>query len=151
MKTFIKHPSPIGNYSDSENNKFLVIEIPESANFSSNHPSFEAESETEAASLMAITKTELSPKERNIPQNPIPNKVTPRQLRLALLKNGVNPSAISQAIQAIPDENIKQAALIEWEYAIYFERSHPLINSMASQLGMQASTVDDLFRQAYKL
>lgn len=70
---------------------------------------------------------------------PIPQSVTPRQARLALLAAG-KLSAAQAAITAAGE-----AAVTEWEYATEFRKDHPLVASIGAQLGLD---LDALFRDA---
>jgi len=84
------------------------------------------------------------------PAKPPVTSVTMRQARLALLQAGLL-SSISAALQAIPDEMQKQAALIEWEFASTVDRSSPFTQSLASALGLTEADLDGLFQAASKL
>lgn len=77
---------------------------------------------------------------------PVPEAVTARQARLALL--GVGKLAMVEgALAAIPGVQ-GEAARIEWEYASEVQRHSPLIAALAPMLGLTDSQVDDLFRAA---
>jgi hypothetical protein len=81
-----------------------------------------------------------------LPPAPVPEAVTARQARLALL--GVGKLAMVEgALAAIPGVQ-GEAARIEWEYASEVQRHSPLINALAPMLGLTAAQVDDLFRAA---
>jgi len=75
----------------------------------------------------------------------VPQEVTPRQFRLALLQAGVSPAAITQALQG------NEAALTEWEFALSVRRDHPLIATMAAMLGKTDADVDAIFQLAATL
>src|SRR5690625_661784 len=68
-----------------------------------------------------------TPEERRAAMAPI----TARQLRLTLLRAGHPPATVEAATQAISDNQEREEALIEWEYASHYERLHPLILSLA--------------------
>ncbi len=142
MKTFVKHPINSGKYIDAQGNSFALFEIINGVNVSTNHPIITGETEEAVASQEG-----LSLKNKDIPAAPksVPKMVTPRQLRLALLKSGVSLTNISNAIDNIPDAATKAGALIEWEYANVFERNHPLIVSLGGQLGLTSKQIDSLF------
>lgn len=78
---------------------------------------------------------------------PMPT-LSARQLRLGMLGLGISQAQVDAAIGAIPDERARAAALIEWEYATTFERSHPLIGGIAAALGMDDEQLDAAWRQA---
>jgi len=81
----------------------------------------------------------------DIPVNPVPDRVTPRQIRLALNAAGLR-STVEQAVSA-GNQDLKDW----WEYALDIERNNSLIVSMSAQLGMTGQQVDDLFRLAVTL
>jgi len=70
---------------------------------------------------------------------------TPRQLRLAMVDVGIDPSIIDQMIAAMPDGIDKTKAHTEWEYALEISRSHPLVELMIQTLGRSAEDADNLF------
>ncbi len=80
---------------------------------------------------------------------PVPQSITPRQARLALLGVGLLDQ-VQAAMDAL-DEPTKTAALIEWEYAVSIERGSAWVANMAGALGLTAEQLDDLFRQASQL
>lgn len=81
----------------------------------------------------------------------IPERVSPRQLRLALIEQGTMPDQITSAIEAIPDETMKQKALIEWEYATFYERNNPTVSAIGSMIGLDEDGIDNLFIEADKI
>lgn len=80
---------------------------------------------------------------------PIPQSVTMRQARLALLGAGLL-TQVESAIASLPSPQ-KEAAAIEWEYAQEVQRHHGLVPAMASALGMTEAQIDALFIQAAAL
>jgi hypothetical protein len=73
--------------------------------------------------------------------------ITPRQARLVLAKHGLLTS-VTDAIAAIEDEQQRQVAEIEWEYATTIERAAPWVNDLYGSLGLTPEGVDELFREA---
>ena len=71
--------------------------------------------------------------------------LTPRQLRLGLIRLGVFPDSITATLQAIEDEVARAEALTEWEFATEIRREHPLVATLAAQLGISDDAVDELF------
>jgi len=72
----------------------------------------------------------------------VPQEVTRRQLFLVL-----NASGITRAqIRAMLDGN--EAALIEFEEALTFQRAHPLIGQLGTAMQLDGDDIDDLFRAA---
>ena len=78
-------------------------------------------------------------------RNPVPQQVTMRQARLALLKAGL----LDDAEAAIASAG--REAQLEWEYASVAERSNPVIAIVQQQQGVTDEQIDDLFREAAKL
>ena len=78
--------------------------------------------------------------------NPVPQSVTMRQARLALLDLDLL-SSIDEAINAMPEPD-KTKAKIEWEYAAVVERNSDWVSDLGQQLGLSDVQVDDLFRLA---
>lgn len=74
---------------------------------------------------------------------PVPQQVTMRQARLALLGAGLL-SSVNAAIASLPSPQ-KEAAQIEWEYAAVVDRNAGLVPAMGSALGMTEVQLDDLF------
>lgn len=81
---------------------------------------------------------------------PVPSEITPRQARLVLAKHALLTS-VSDAIAAIDDEQQRQAAEIEWEYATSIERRAEWVNTLYAALGLDQAGVDSLFIEAATL
>lgn len=84
----------------------------------------------------------------NLPAMPatIPQRVTMRQARLALLVAG-KLSAVSGAIAGLPDPQ-REAALIEWEFAAEIERASPFLQQLAALIHLDDQALDALFIDA---
>jgi hypothetical protein len=80
--------------------------------------------------------------------NPVPQSVTPRQARRALLTWGITAAQVTAFIDAIEDEQEKATAQIDWEYATEIRRDNPLIAAFAAYLEKTTEEVDDFFRDA---
>lgn len=78
---------------------------------------------------------------------PVPPSVTKRQLRLELLSRGLLAQVVP-AIQAALDGDAETAALIEWEDAVIFERSHPLVTQIGAILNQTPAQMDAIWRAA---
>jgi hypothetical protein len=76
--------------------------------------------------------------------------VTMRQGRLALLSTG-KLALVQAAIDAIPDETLKAAAQIEWEYAQTIDRDSAFTQQMAAGLDLTDEQLDQLFTLASTL
>lgn len=82
------------------------------------------------------------------PQAPvIPDVVTMRQARLALLQMGKLDDA-EAAIAAIEDESLRRAAQIEWGYAHEIARGHPIVQQVAATLEISDADMDAFFTLA---
>lgn len=75
----------------------------------------------------------------------VPASVTPRQVRLLLLSQGLLDDV--QAMIAAQD----QATRITWEFALEFRRDDPLLNALAANLGLTDQQIDDFFIAAAAL
>lgn len=80
---------------------------------------------------------------------PVPQQVTMRQARLALLGAGLLAS-VNAAIAVLP-EPAKSAALIDWEYSAVVQRDSGLVPAMGTALGMTVAQIDALFVTAATL
>lgn len=80
----------------------------------------------------------------------IPSQITARQLRLWLAGAGLLDQ-IDAALAAIPDDMARTTAQIEWEYATSFERSHALIASIGTAIGLDDAQIDAAFVAAAQL
>ena len=78
-------------------------------------------------------------------RNPVPQQVTMRQARLALLSAGLLDD-VEMVIAAAGRE-----AQLEWEYAAVVERSNPAVAVVQQQKSLTDAQIDDLFREAAKL
>jgi hypothetical protein len=74
---------------------------------------------------------------------PVPQQVTMRQARLALLQAGLL-SSVDAAIDGLPEPD-RSAAKIEWEYAAVVQRASGLVPAMGAALGMTEAQIDALF------
>jgi hypothetical protein len=57
-------------------------------------------------------------------------------------------AAVDAAIEAIPDQLERDSVRVEWDFAPYVERSHPMLMPLASALGLSEEQVDQAFQQA---
>ena len=77
------------------------------------------------------------------PINPVPQSVSMRQARLALLQIG-KLQQINSAITSLPSPQ-KEEAEIEWQYANEVNRYIGLVSLLAPALGLSETDIDDLF------
>lgn len=82
--------------------------------------------------------------EADAPKPVVPQAVTMRQARLALLMVGLLDN-VEAAIAAIPDTTMRRAAEIEWEYATEVQRNSPLTAQLGPNLGLTNAQIDELF------
>jgi len=75
----------------------------------------------------------------------VPQSVTPRQVRLLLLQQGLLDGV--EAMIAASD----QATQITWQYASTFNRNDPLLDALAARLGLTSQQVDQFFIAAAAL
>lgn len=75
----------------------------------------------------------------------VPASVTPRQVRLLLLSQGL----LSQVTELIAQQD--EATKIAWEYASEFRRDDPLLLSLAISLNLTSQQLDDFFIAAASL
>lgn len=75
----------------------------------------------------------------------VPQSVTMRQARLALLQSGMLASV--NAAVAAADETTK----ITWEFSGEVQRNNALVSTLAAALSMTDAQIDDLFRLAATL
>lgn len=79
----------------------------------------------------------------------IPQSVTMRQARLALLNHGML-SNVQPAINALP-EPARTRAQIEWDYSNGLERNNAFVSTLGVALGMDDAAIDALFIEATTL
>jgi hypothetical protein len=82
---------------------------------------------------------------------PVPETVTATQIRLWLVSHGISMNSIYELISQIPDPLLKSQIEVQWEYAPYVERNHPMINTLGASLGLNSDQIDQAFREASSL
>lgn len=102
------------------------------------------DAETRHTQTMAKFEQERAEFEKNQP-------LTARQLRLGLVNNGFSLAQVETAIDALPDGADKERARIEWRYAGEFKRDHPLLMTIAAQLGISAEQFETMWAEAQRL
>jgi hypothetical protein len=80
----------------------------------------------------------------------VPQEVTRRQARQALLLAGILPN-VQPAIDAIADATQRGLIQIEWDDSQTFQRHRPALLQLAAALGLSSAQLDELFIQASKL
>lgn len=86
-----------------------------------------------------------------IPDLVIPDTVSARQIRLWLINNGILLSQVENAINNIEDPFIRESTKVEWEYAPYVERSHPMLIPLGQALGLTEQQIDQAFFEASQI
>lgn len=81
------------------------------------------------------------------PENQIP-PITPRQLRLQLLSFGITNTQVETAINSALEGADREAALIEWDYSIEFDRYHPFVDAIGIVLGFTSEEIDQIWLEA---
>lgn len=81
-----------------------------------------------------------------VPPPYVPQQVTMRQARLALLDAGLL-GTVENSLNNLP-EPLKTRSLIEWNHGSTVERNSALVVQMATALGLDYQQVDNLFIQA---
>jgi hypothetical protein len=105
-------------------------------------------SDPDALAAAGYVVTERTPEDDIVPPEPTPATVSARQIRLWLLGRGVSMAAVDAAIDAIPDQIERDSVRVDWEYAPYVERAHPMLVPLAAALGLDEAAVDAAFREA---
>lgn len=81
----------------------------------------------------------------------VPKTVSARQIRLWLIANGVSLAQIDEMINNIADQQQREYTRVEWEFAPYVERTHPMLASFAAALDMTEEQIDAAFIAAATL
>lgn len=81
------------------------------------------------------------------PSAAVPQSVTMRQARLALLDAGLLDD-VDTAIAAIPDPVERRKAEVTWEFSSEVERTQPFVLMLAPALGLNDAALDALFIDA---
>jgi hypothetical protein len=64
------------------------------------------------------------------------------EVRIAMIKNGIAPSAMAVAIAALPNGLIKSVREVQWEYKPTFSRLHPLMELLRTSIGLTPEQFD---------
>lgn len=124
-----------------ENDDFAYTNLLPTENFISMHYDSGANKYYEGATAQQI--------EQHTIENAI-KVVSRRQLKLALLLNGIESLVIDELIAGLPEQD-KAFASIVWKEAITFERTDPLLITLASAIGLNDLQLANLFIQASEL
>ena len=99
----------------------------------------------DVASLYAALAADPNTLEYVAPPPVVPQSITPRQVRLVLLAQGLLASVEDMIAQQ--DESTR----IAWQYASEFRRDDPLLLSLATSLNLTEQQLDDFFIAANTL
>lgn len=77
--------------------------------------------------------------------------VSPRQMRTALLMNGITTAIIETNIAKIKDPMQREAILIAWEYSLSFDRDNEYLLNIGKEMNMTDAQIDALFDLAATL
>lgn len=75
-------------------------------------------------------------------------RVSATQIRLWLIQNNITLQNVYDAINTIPDPITRESVLAQWEYAPYIEKNHPMIEPLASALGLSSYDIERAFNEA---
>lgn len=90
-----------------------------------------------------LTPEEIAEQEQDV-ITPVPDFLTPRQMRLALIGHGITLTDVEAVINGLP-EPAKTYAKVNWEYATSFDRGNEMLNQMAPYLGLTQEDLDLIF------
>lgn len=83
-----------------------------------------------------------------VPPVAVPSTVSARQVRIWLIQNGILLSQVDSAIDSIQDPTVRDITRVEWEYAPYIERNHPMLIPLGAALGLTNEQIDMAFIEA---
>lgn len=82
------------------------------------------------------------------PTESTPPTISATQVRLWLVRAGIPLNAVSASIDAIADPQTREETRVQWEYAPYLERNHPVVNAIGEALGLDSEQIDKAFLEA---
>ncbi|MEJ6847562.1 hypothetical protein V3589_15240 [Sinorhizobium fredii] len=78
--------------------------------------------------------------------------ITAKQLRMQIVADGFSTTIVDDAIAALPDGSLKEAATISWEYGTVFNRLEPLVTPVIRDaLGYSEEQMDVFWEKALRL
>ena len=80
----------------------------------------------------------------------VPEKITARQLKSAMILAGINLTAVDAIIATLPQPQL-DLAMVNWEYSTSFYRNNSMINQIAGALKLTHEQVDAIFVNGEKL
>lgn len=82
------------------------------------------------------------------PPSPDDFILTPRQLRLAIIRNGLTIQMIQNLIDNIPDLVMREETQIYWEYSDRIRWSHPTTQALIAMLGIPLVQAESMWLAA---
>lgn len=76
--------------------------------------------------------------------------ISPRQIRMALLSQGLTESAIDSAINSLSSPS-KEQAMIAWKYSTTFKRNAEAVAAIGALLNLSSEQLDALWKAAVVL
>jgi len=76
---------------------------------------------------------------------------TTEKLTISSILNLITPDGLLEtydAISTIEDPVLRDSVSVEWEYAPYIERSHPMLVPLTQSLGLTENDIDRAFSEA---
>ena len=77
-------------------------------------------------------------------------KLSRRQLRLGLLSLGIKSADVESKIAELPEDQ-REIALIDWQDASEYERTHPLVSMLGASFGLTDEQIDAAWLAAQEL
>lgn len=68
-----------------------------------------------------------------------------RQVRKAMVYSGIGLTSVDAAIDAMPAGQARDLALIDWQDAPIYLRSHPLFDTLAPALNLTPAQIDSMW------
>jgi len=81
----------------------------------------------------------------------VPDNISARQVRIWLIQHGISLQDVDLAINNIQDLIMRDITKVEWEYAPYIERNHPMLPVLAEALGLDSFALDQAFIEASQI
>lgn len=95
----------------------------------------------------------LSPAEiqQRIPASSVPNRVTLRQFKLALIQSNISLESAENCLNNIQDNTQREIAKVEWNHGSEINRDNILVSVISSDLNLTTEQTDNLFILAANL
>lgn len=93
----------------------------------------------------------ITPYTRPDPISVIPQTISARQVRIWLIQNNISLDQVDNIINNIQDPIMRDITKVEWEYAPYIERNHPMLPVLAEALGLDSFALDQAFVEASQI